>query len=127
MRTTARRLTVLALSLVSVGSENDRGTYARKGAWFGDQTIDNGKDRYNIPLREVDVRTWVSGDVTLSKQTVTPPPGMPAGTYALALWMPDYYANLQSRPEYSIRFAKRGIWNQTKGYNGLFNSVTITH
>jgi len=51
----------------------------------------------------------VSGDVTLPKQTVTLPSEMLSGTYKLALWLPDYYTNLQPRPEYSIRFANRDI------------------
>jgi hypothetical protein len=88
--------------------------------------FDNGTDRYNLPLREVDVRQWVSGEVTLSKQTVTLPAAMPAGTYRLALWLPDYYPNLQSRPEYSIRFANRGVWAETQGYNVLADSVSIS-
>ena len=87
--------------------------------------FDNGTDRYDVQLREVDVRKWVNGDVTLSKQTVTLPAKMPSGTYKLALWLPDYYPNLQSRPEYSIRFANRGIWDETKGYNVLCDSMTI--
>ena len=87
--------------------------------------FDNGTNRHNIQLREVDVRKWVSGDVALSKQTVTLPAKMPPGKYKLALWLPDYYPNLQSRPEYSIRFANQGIWDETKGYNVLSDSVEI--
>jgi hypothetical protein len=87
--------------------------------------LDNGTDRYNVQLRDVDVRQWVSCDVTLSKQTVTLPANMPSGTYKLALWLPDYYPNLQSRPEYSIRLANRDLWNAAKGYNVLSDSVTI--
>jgi len=87
--------------------------------------FDNGTARYNIQLRDVEVRKWVSGDVTLPKQTVTLPSEMPSGTYKLAMWLPDYYTNLQSRPEYSIRFANHDIWDATKGYNVLSDSVTL--
>ena len=87
--------------------------------------FDNGTARYNIQLPDADVRKWVSGDVMLPTQTVTLPSEMPSGTYKLALWLPDYYTNLQSRPEYSIRFANLGIWDATKGYNVLFDSVTV--
>jgi hypothetical protein len=87
--------------------------------------FDNGSDRYDLQLREVDVRTWVSGEVALPKQTVTLPAHMPSGTYKLALWLPDFYPTLQSRPEYSIRLANRGLWDATTGYNVLFDSVTI--
>jgi hypothetical protein len=88
--------------------------------------LDNGRDRCNIQFRDVDVRQWVSGDITLPTQTVTLPAHLPAGTYRLALWLPDYYANLQSRPEYSIRFANRGVWDEHQGYNVLLDSVTVT-
>ena len=85
----------------------------------------NGTNRYDVQLRDVDVRKWVSGEASLSPQTVTLPSEMPSGTYKLALWLPDYYPNLRSRPDYSIRFANRGIWDATKGYNVLFDAVTV--
>jgi hypothetical protein len=85
----------------------------------------NGSNRFNVPLTGVDVRTWLAGAVTLPTQTVTLPANMPAGTYTLALWLPDYYTNLQSRAEYSIRFANQGTWDAANGYNVLSNSITI--
>lgn len=88
--------------------------------------FDNGNDRYNVELSNVDVRTWVSGPTVLSPQTVTLPPDMAPGTYSLALWLPDPAANLQSRPEYSIRFANKEVWDTTKGYNVLSESVKIS-
>ena len=87
--------------------------------------FDNGTDRCNFPLHDVDVRKWVSGAVTLPKQTVALPAHMPPGTYKLALWLPDYHTDLQSRPEYSIRLANQGIWDATKGYNVLHDSLAI--
>jgi len=85
----------------------------------------SGANRFNVQMSNVDVRSWLSGPVTLAQQTVTLPSNMPAGTYSLALWLPDYYTGLQSRPEYSIRFANQGIWDATNGYNVLSNSITI--
>ena len=87
--------------------------------------FDNGTNRYDVQLRDVEVRKWVSGEASLAPQTVTLPSEMASGTYKLALWLPDYYPNLRSRPDYSIRFANRGIWDATKGYNMLFDAVTI--
>ena len=72
------------------------------------------------------MRKWVSGEASLSPQTVTLPSEMPSGIYKLALWLPDYYPNLRSRPDYSIRFANRAIWDAAKGYNVLFDAVTIS-
>ena len=86
--------------------------------------FDNGINRYNIELTGIDVRKWVSGPVWLSKQTVTLPLDMPDGTYKLGLWLPDASASLQSRPEYSVRFANIDMWDAVKGYN-ILNSTLI--
>jgi len=87
--------------------------------------FDNGTDRYNVELTNVDVRTWVSGAIALSPQTVTLPSAMAPGSYRLALWLPDASANLHSRPAYSIRFANKDVWDAAKGYNVLTESVII--
>lgn len=87
--------------------------------------FDNGTNRYNIELKNVDVRTWLSGPVALSQQIVTLPEDMSTGTYKLALWLPDPATNLQARPEYSIRFANYDMWNDVMGYNLLSDSVVI--
>jgi len=87
--------------------------------------FDNGTDRYNIELSCIDVRTWVSGSAQVALQTVTLPVNMAPGTYKVALWLPDASANLQSRPEYSVRFANREMWDANKGYNVLAETVII--
>ncbi len=85
--------------------------------------FDNGTNRYNVAVPNTEVRAWKSGAISVS-QTVTLP-NMVSGTYKLALWLPDPATALQSRPEYSIRLANTGIWDATKGYNVLANSITI--
>ncbi len=87
--------------------------------------FDNGKNRYNIELTGIDVRKWVSGPASLSLQTVNLPKNMAPGTYKLALWLPDAAANLQSRPEYAVRFANNEVWDATKGYNILSESLIV--
>jgi hypothetical protein len=86
--------------------------------------FDNGSNRYNIELTNIDPRTWVSGSVALSLQTMTLPK-MVSGKYKLALWLPDASVNLQVRPEYSIRFANNKLWDATKGYNVLTDSLIV--
>jgi hypothetical protein len=76
-------------------------------------------------LTGIDVRKWVSGPATLSQQTVALPKNMAAGKYKLALWLPDAAANLQSRPEYAVRFANNNMWDDTKGYNLLTDDLII--
>lgn len=87
--------------------------------------FDNGTNRYNINLTNIDVRKWISGSVALSKQTVSLPSDMIAGTYKLALWLPDAVTTLQMQPSYSIRFANKDVWDSAKGYNILSASVSI--
>jgi len=87
--------------------------------------FENGKNRYNIELKSIDVRKWVSGPTTLSQQTVTLPKNMAPGTYKLALWLPDAIVNLQSRPEYAVRFANNEMWDAAKGYNVLTESLIV--
>ncbi|WP_203708888.1 DUF4832 domain-containing protein, partial [Asanoa iriomotensis] len=85
--------------------------------------LDNGTNRYNLPLN-VDPRGWLAGPNTVSA-TVSVPGGASAGSYKLALWLPDPSAGLQSRPEYSVRFANTGVWDAAKGYNVLSTAVTV--
>jgi hypothetical protein len=87
--------------------------------------LDNDTDRYNIELTNVDVRKWVSGPIVLSPQMLILPSDIKSGIYKLALWLPDASANLQSRPEYAIRFANNNVWDATKGFNVLTDSVII--
>lgn len=87
--------------------------------------FDNGTNRYNIELTGIDVRKWVSGPVALKQQTVTLPSKMASGTYKLALWLPDASSRLQSRPEYAVRFANNKVWDASKGYNLLTDSLII--
>jgi hypothetical protein len=87
--------------------------------------FDNATNRYNIELTGIDVRQWVSGPVALKQQTLTLPSNMASGTYKLALWLPDASVNLQSRSGYAVRFANKEMWDATKGYNLLADSIII--
>jgi hypothetical protein len=80
--------------------------------------FDDGLNRYDIELTEVDLRTWRSGENRLDASAALPA-DMKPGEYAVALWLPDYYENLRGLPEYSVRFANKGIWRESKGYNYL--------
>ncbi|GIJ62589.1 DUF4832 domain-containing protein [Virgisporangium aurantiacum] len=86
--------------------------------------FDNGTQRYNVPLTGLDPRTWKSGATTVPAQTVVLP-AMAAGTYRLALWLPDQASGLRGNPAYSVRFANTGTWDAGTGYNVLANAVTV--
>lgn len=87
--------------------------------------FDSGTNRYNLPLPNTDWRTWLSGAVAVN-QSVSLPAGMQAGTYKLALWLPDNAAGLQSNPAYSVRLANSGTWDATNGYNVLDTAITVS-
>lgn len=79
--------------------------------------------RYETTL-PVDVRNWTPGVTQLLIADVPVPGGAPAGSYHVALWLPDQTPGLRSTPEYAIRLANVGTWNATHGYNDLA-TVTI--
>lgn len=87
--------------------------------------FENSAHRYNFLMDGVDVRTWVSGKVDLAPRTIQLPSDMVPGNYTLALWLPDASVDLQSRPEYSIRFANHAVWDAEKGYNVLSESLVV--
>ena len=66
----------------------------------------------------VDPRTWLPGAHELTVR-LRVPADLAAGTYRLALWLPDMAQGLRSRPEYSVQIANQGVWNATRGDNTL--------
>ena len=50
---------------------------------------------------------------------------IPPGRYELLLALPDPAEGLSRRPEYSIRLANKGLWEEKTGYNRLNHTVTI--
>ncbi|MCL2159188.1 MAG: DUF4832 domain-containing protein, partial [Oscillospiraceae bacterium] len=80
--------------------------------------LDDGQNRYDIYLNELDVRLWMAGEHTLEASFALPE-NMPKGAYTVALWLPDISENLRTVPEYSVRFANKNMWDAQKGYNKL--------
>ena len=71
-----------------------------------------------------DVRKWYSGEIAIN-DSITLPTSMPAGTYNLLLNIPDKYASIAQRPEYSIRCANSDVWEPSTGYNKLNCSIVV--
>jgi len=69
-------------------------------------------------LLPVDPRTWLPGAHELSVR-LRVPADLAAGTYRLALFLPDMAEGLRSRPEYSVQLANEDVWNATRGDNTL--------
>ncbi|GGG99819.1 hypothetical protein GCM10007415_39590 [Parapedobacter pyrenivorans] len=77
----------------------------------------------SIPVPQ-DVRTWHTGAVQFTAAVLIPQE-LPAGTYELLLHLPDAYERLAGRPEYSIRLANDGVWEEATGYNQLHHAVQV--
>lgn len=71
-----------------------------------------------------DVRKWYSGAVTVT-EGVAIPADFPAGDYEMLLQLPDAYASIAARPEFSIRLANANVWEEATGYNKLNHTVKI--
>jgi len=80
--------------------------------------LDGGNNRYDILLASTDVRDWTPGNIVFGSSFKLPE-DMPKGVYTIALWLPDNAENLRLRPEYSVRFANKNIWDNKNGYNKL--------
>jgi hypothetical protein len=80
--------------------------------------FDDGKNRYDLPLGDVDVRLWMAGENTLDASFALPA-DMPKGVYTVALWLPDIAQSLRAVPDYSVRLANLNMWDAQNGYNKL--------
>ncbi len=85
----------------------------------------NNINTFSFPL-QVDPRSWQPNIESNVQEQFLLPSTIPAGTYKLALWLPDASVNLRSKPVYAIRFANTNIWDAALGYNVLSNSVRIS-
>jgi hypothetical protein len=77
---------------------------------------------HSLTVNSTDIRTWEK-DVRISQVFYLS--DLPAGSYTCYLNMPDSDARLSTRPEYSIRFANDGLWENTTGYNLLNQTVEL--
>lgn len=84
---------------------------------------ETGKEYY-LPVAE-DVRRWLPGETKEVNISAGLDKGMPTGQYQIFLNLPDPSGRLSSRPEYSIRLANKDVWEQSKGYNWLQQSVNV--
>ena len=69
----------------------------------------------------VDPRFWLGGTTSQIVQNLNFE--VPVGSYRLFLNLPD---SKIANAAYSIQFANTGLWEATKGYNGLNQTYTIT-
>jgi hypothetical protein len=71
-----------------------------------------------------DIRRWFTGMIKLD-DTITLPTDMSPGDYDVLLNLPDKYASIRNRSEFSIRFANQAVWEEATGYNNLNYVLTV--
>lgn len=71
-----------------------------------------------------DIRKWYTGVYNV-QESLSLPAGMEAGSYDVLLNMPDNYASLSTRPEYSVQLANNNLWEATTGYNKLNATIQL--
>jgi len=71
-----------------------------------------------------DVRRWYSGDNKVT-EAVKIPSDLPAGDYEMLLNLPDAYASISTKPEFSIRLANNDTWEAATGYNKLNHTIKV--
>lgn len=87
--------------------------------------LEKGDTRYAALLKQQDPRRWRTGsDVSFSARLGVPVKA-PSGKYRLALWLPDEAAGLAPRPEYAIRLANDGMWDEATGLNVLSEDFKV--
>ncbi|WP_207534509.1 DUF4832 domain-containing protein [Desertivirga arenae] len=78
---------------------------------------------YRIEL-QTRIQKWYPGEVFL-RESVRLPKEIKNGDYDLFLGMPDGYTSLQNRPEYSVRLANEGLWEESSGLNRLNHAMKV--
>jgi hypothetical protein len=84
----------------------------------------DGLERLNA-LLSFDPRQWEAGTTYEFTARVRLPASIPAGTYRLALWLPDAAETLQDNPLYAVQFANENVWNDSSGFNVLTDAFTV--
>ena len=72
-----------------------------------------------------DPRFWMSGDTMDVSVEAGIPADLPPGSYQVALHLADPEPALHNRPEYAIRLANDGLWEDSTGYNLLQQTLYV--
>ena len=88
------------------------------------------KDVYKLPIdisnRSNDPRFWLPGGTyTVKVKDLKLPDNIKEGEYQVLLNLPDPKETLSERPEYSIRLANIGLWEEETGYNDMQQTLIV--
>ena len=79
----------------------------------------NPDEKYVIPSPK-DPREWKGSQTYVYEESLKLPGGLKAGQkYKIALELPDDAPTLAGNPDFSIRFANEGVWEENTGLNIL--------
>ena len=90
-----------------------------------DIVLTRGSTRLTARLDEVDARWLTAGLKTTMTARLRVPANLAAGTYTVALRMPDLSSSLDDDPRYAIRFGNQGVWDPATGDNVLTRALVI--
>ncbi|MCM1503016.1 MAG: DUF4832 domain-containing protein [Bacteroidales bacterium] len=80
---------------------------------------DNSSERYVISSPK-DPREWKGSHEWIYEETFTLPSGLKKGaSYKLCLNLPDASSKLRDNPDFSVRLANEGVWDEAEGWNVL--------
>lgn len=82
-------------------------------------------ERYVARLSD-DPRFWEAGLSATVDAIVGLPSDLPTGDYNVLLNLPDGRLSLYERPQFSIRLANEGLWEEETGYNNLGAVLSVT-
>ncbi|MGV9002850.1 T9SS type A sorting domain-containing protein [Flavobacterium sp.] len=80
--------------------------------------------QYSLPINSKPQFWTGANEITINENLVLPTTMAP-GNYKLYFNLPDSAPSLNTRPEYSIRFANQDTWDNTTGYNDLKYTINV--
>ena len=79
---------------------------------------------YEVYLPD-DPRFWFGGEEVAMEHEIGIPAEVAEGMYQLKIMLPDPEPTLHDRPEYAIRLANSGVWEESTGFNDLNHIVVV--
>ncbi len=76
-------------------------------------------------LDSVDVRRWQAGETSKITARLRVPANAAAGTYKVALWMPDDATTLHDDARYAIQLANDGLFDTATGDNVVTDALAV--
>jgi hypothetical protein len=84
------------------------------------------KSKFKVSLGK-DPRTWTTAYAEVNVPfSVVVPSTATEGAYTVYLSIPDTAQSIATRPEYAVRLANNGVWEDSTGYNSLQHTVIIS-